>query len=140
LTRQTFVVNALAMISPIDPNPGWLKRFAERLLAARASGTVTSSSRIEMVWLLQLGYMLATEINTGLKPHRGSVLGIVKRQGISNQRTERAALQDIVTRLQQTCPQYAPSPGFARALGQSHETCLVSAYSTSRTVTASEQP
>jgi hypothetical protein len=77
---------------------------------------VTSTPDIEMVWLLQLGYMLAIEINTGLKPEHGSVLAVVQDNGISSKHTKREALTDIVARLTDAWPEYVPSPTIAAAL------------------------
>jgi len=108
----------LSTLTPTDRDPGWLRRFAELLLAVRAQGaaTVTTTPGIELVWLLQLGYMLAIEINTGLKHEYGSVLGLVRDNGISRKRTKREALADIVAKLHQAWPEYEPSPTFTTAL------------------------
>jgi len=108
----------LATLMPADREPGWLKRFAELVMAAHHQNalTATTTASIETVWRLQVAFMLAIEINTGLKHSDGSILAHIQNTGVSDKSTKRAALQDIVSQIRRFWPEYTPSPTIALAL------------------------
>lgn len=80
--------------------------------------------RNDMTWvaLLQLAYRLAVEINSGMK-FRQSTLAIVQRieingERVTSARTKKAALADLVSKMQELNPSFEISSSLARALAR----------------------
>lgn len=71
--------------------------------------------QIQMFALLQSAYRLSLEINTGLK-YRQSTLSALRRAGITDKRTKRGALLDLISVIQVLNPSYEISPTLQSAL------------------------
>ena len=78
---------------------------------------------INMLRLISMAHALALEVNTGMKMSRGvSVLAIAQRDGITNKRTKKGALKDVVEYIQlvheaEGRPPWEPSETIVRAMG-----------------------
>jgi hypothetical protein len=72
--------------------------------------------KVAMVRLLTIAHGLATEINTGMKMTRVSVLTVAQRDGLTVKRTKKGALRDVVKALKAARPDYVESGSIARAL------------------------
>lgn len=79
---------------------------------------VDTPAGVEMYRLLALAHALAIEINTGMSTSRGrKPLAIVQGDGITEARTKRAALRDLVKHIQRLNPAYVPGSTIVRAMG-----------------------
>lgn len=67
---------------------------------------IDTPAGIAMFALLQLAHALALEINTGMKMGRGSLVKVATARGLTDQRTKKGALRDVIAHIQQVNPEF----------------------------------
>lgn len=77
---------------------------------------VDTPKGIDMVRLITLAHGLTLEINTGMKAGPYALTVVARGLGVTNKKTKKGVLRDVVAAIRKAHPDYMPSKNMTQAM------------------------